>query len=261
MSEITLEDWKKETVLYKNPFCSCIRYAYHDQQYRVFCIENDVIQKALVKQCIHADLTYSFYIGCFCLIEPYEEAISLAVWNQSPHSIHERIDVCRSLVFELLNRKLPESLYELIFDIASIGLTAEKEIVLFYQPNFSSLQHPMQSNTNCMLTQILLTLLRNAKETRHLHRYQNVDAYQHFIEKAEQKQFHSIPSILDDLYMLEDAFIIKKQNYDRIYRFFFLLFIIAGIFVILMIAMNAYWEWSTRTYDGLPRIGEELLGP
>lgn len=98
MSELHLEHWKHMGVLYKNPSCTCHLYEYDTHTYRVFCITQEQLQRSLISLCMDNDLPYSFYLGSFCLIQPYVEAVPLSTWLQESHTIQERISLCATCI-------------------------------------------------------------------------------------------------------------------------------------------------------------------
>ena len=87
MSEIHLETWKHAGILYKNPSCTAHLYEQENKKYRVFCIAQEQLQRPLIYLCMEYELLYGFYKGSFCLIEPYQEACSLADWLKEFHTI------------------------------------------------------------------------------------------------------------------------------------------------------------------------------
>lgn len=261
MSEIHLETWKHAGILYKNPSCTAHLYEHENKKYRVFCIAQEQLQRPLIVQCMEYELLYSFYKGSFCLIEPYQEACSLAVWMKESHPIQERIIICRSLVFEIMRRKLPERLCDLTLDIYSIGITPKKDVVLFLNPNFSHLQHPLHTTCVCGTSRLLADILSQAKESHRLHRYQNPQPYQDFVKKVEQRDYHDYAQLMNDLVHLEDAFILRKRNWSLMIRICCIITAGIGILALCGIGIYKYMEWSERTYDGLQRIGEERMDP
>ena len=261
MSEQQLEHWKHMGVLYKNPSCTCHLYEYENLTYRVFCIAQEQLQRPLIALCMEYDLSYSFYQGSFCLIQPYKDAASLSAWLQESHTIEERIVLCRNLVFACMREQLPQRLLDLTLDIYSIGVTSTLDIELFLNPNFSHLQHPLHTTAVCTTSKLLVSILSQGKETRHLHRYQQPEKYLKFVEKAEHRDYHDYAQLMNDLYDMENAFIRKSYNWSLLIRISSIILAGIGILVLCGIGIYKYMEWSERTYDGLQRIGEERMDP
>ena len=261
MSELHLEHWKHMGVLYKNPSCTCHLYEYDTHTYRVVCITQEQLQRSLISLCMDNDLPYSFYLGSFCLIQPYVEAVPLSTWLQESHTIQERISLCRNLVFACMRTHWPERLLDLTLDIYSIGVTSMLDIELFLNPNFSHLQHPLHTTAICTTSQLLVNILSQGKETRHMRCYQCPDKYLKFVEKVEHRDYHDYAQLMNDLYDMEDAFIRKTYNWTLFIRIGSIVLAGIGILVLCGIGIYKYMEWSERTYDGLQRIGEERMDP
>lgn len=260
MSETLLETYHKISQLYKNPYCICDLYEKNDNRYRVFCIADEAIKTKLVALCLESDITFSFYKQYICLIEEFHEAKSLQEWSSETHTIQERICVCSNLIFELMKRNLSPYLQEMILDVYNIGVTNTQEVILFQNPNFSHLKHlhtTISVPHHCAV--IINQILADAKESKHRFGYENPQIYTTFCLKVKQKEYHSFSSIMRDVNQMEQAFIKKKHDLNKVIRVIMYSILLILFLIVLGIGISKYMEWDARTYDGLQRIGGESI--
>lgn len=257
----SLEQMQYVSTFYKDPYSICELYDDKGKKYKVCKICDETVRKNIISTLMKNKLSFGTYGEQLYLVFPYRKGIDLLTWRQQPHSMLERISLCKKIVFHFISLPYDDCILALCLDANTIEIIND-DIDFFAHPNFSIFIHQAKKASFVQrMAQICFEILEEDHSIHIQNFLKNPKSFQLISHKLIWKRYRTMDQIMVDLTLLQQDYQNRYRRKKGLWRYGVIIMTLVGVLILLLFFFLQWRASNAQLYEGIPKIGNEQLSP